>query len=313
MPIPVLFHAGPGRWEEYERPLTEAAHAAGLELDIGPDLEPARARYIVYAPWTDDTPRLDLAALPELRAVLSLWAGIESIVDEVPREVPLTRMVDDGLTRGMVEYVTGHVLRHHLGMDAHIVNPGHVWAQAAPPLARDRRVTILGLGALGQHCAETLVALGFDVTGWSRSPKQIAGVRCLSGDEGFGAALDGAEIVVLLLPLTAATENVLDAAALARLAPGAVVINPGRGGLVDDAALLAALDTGQVGHATLDAFRVEPLPPSDPYWAHPKVTVTPHIASETRPATAARVIVENIRRAEGGDPLLHQVDRAAGY
>jgi glyoxylate/hydroxypyruvate reductase A len=118
---------------------------------------------------------------------------------------------------------------------------------------------------------------------------------------------------VTLLPLTPETENLLDAARLALPARGAALINPGRGPLIDDDALLAALDTGRIGHATLDVFRTEPLPRDHPYWAHPRVTVTPHVASATRPATAAQVIVENIRRAEAGEPLLHLVDRARGY
>jgi glyoxylate/hydroxypyruvate reductase len=122
-----------------------------------------------------------------------------------------------------------------------------------------------------------------------------------------------AEILVLLLPATPSTDGLIDAARLARLPRGARLINPGRGTLIDDAALLAALDEGRVGHATLDVFREEPLPPEHPYWAHPRVTVTPHIAAETRPATAAAVIAENIARVEAGEPLLHRVDRTLGY
>ena len=306
----ILFWAAPRVWEEYAAVLPRALEAAGVAARVAPDLPPERADYVVYAPAKE---RLDLTAAPRVRAVFSLWAGIESVIDDVPPEVPLTRMVDDGLTEGMVEYVTGHVLRHHLGMDAHIVNPGHEWRPAAPPLARQRRVAILGLGALGAACAQALAALNFDVAGWSRTRKDVAGVTCHHGAEGFAAALDGAQIVVLLLPATRGTEKVLDAAALARLAPGAYVINPGRGALIDDAALLAALDGGQVGHATLDAFRTEPLPKADPFWAHPKVTVTPHVASETRAVTASTVIAENVRRAEAGEPLLHCVDRSRGY
>jgi glyoxylate/hydroxypyruvate reductase A len=126
-------------------------------------------------------------------------------------------------------------------------------------------------------------------------------------------ALAGAEIVVLLLPRTAATENLLGDRRLSLLARGASIINPGRGTLIDDDALLSALDSGQVGHATLDVFRVEPLPANHPFWHHPRVTVTPHIAAQTRPATSSAVIAENIRRGEAGEPFLHLVDRARGY
>jgi glyoxylate/hydroxypyruvate reductase A len=172
---------------------------------------------------------------------------------------------------------------------------------------------MLGLGELGTACARALAALNFPVTGWSRRARDIPGLRCLSGEDGLRQALEGAQIVVTLLPKTPGTENLLDAWHLAWLPRGAVIVNPGRGALIDDAALLAALDAGHIGHATLDVFRVEPLPPDHPYWHHPRVTVTPHIAAETRPDSASRVIAENIRRGEAGEPLLHRVDRAAGY
>mgnify|MGYP001801557384 FL=1 len=133
------------------------------------------------------------------------------------------------------------------------------------------------------------------------------------GEDGLAAALSKAEILILLLPDTKATENILDAPALALLPRGAFVINPGRGPLIDDDALLKAVDQGQVAGATLDVFRTEPLPADHPFWAHPRITVTPHIAAETRPATAARVIAENIRRGEAGLPFLHLVDRGSGY
>ena len=155
--------------------------------------------------------------------------------------------------------------------------------------------------------------LGFDVTGWSRGPHDVEGVRCLHGADGLEQALATAEIAVLLLPLTAATEDLMNAERLALMPRGAVILNPGRGALIDDAALLSALDSGQIGHATLDVFRIEPLPADHDFWAHPSVTVTPHIASETRPSSASRVIAENVRRGEASEPFLHLVDRGLGY
>jgi len=255
----------------------------------------------------------DFAPFTRAKAVLNLWAGVEDVVGNPTLQIPLARMVDHGLTQGMMEWVAGHVLRHHLGMDAHILGQDGFWRKDIPPLAQDRHVTVLGLGELGQTCAEALRGLGFAVTGWSRSAKDIPGIICRSGEAGLHAALQEAEILVLLLPLTAQTENLLNTRTLALLPRGAVIVNPGRGPLIDDVALLAALDAGRIGHATLDVFRVEPLPPTHPYWAHPRVTVTPHIASETRPVTASQVIAENIRRAETGEPLLHLVDRDRGY
>ena len=309
--LTILFAARPERWPMYEAPLKRALEASGVgPFRLVTKASPDEVDYIVYAPNSDVQ---DFSDFPRLKAVLSLWAGVETIVGNPTLKVPLTRMVDAGLREGMREWVTGHVLRHHLGMDAHIKGAPGIWAPTVPPLARDRTVAILGMGALGSACAEALLALGFHVTGWSRSPKSVPGVTCYHGPEGLDACLSTAEIVVLLLPNTPATENTLNARTLALLPRGAFVINPGRGPLIDDSALLSALDTGQVAHATLDVFRIEPLPEAHPFWTHLGVTVTPHIASETRPATASEVVAENIRRHEAGEPLLHLVDRSAGY
>lgn len=309
--IKVLFAGGAARWQAYRDTLPAAFAKAGLKVALVTETDtPEAVDYIVYAP-TDE--KLDFTRFTGARAVLSLWAGVEKIVTDTTLTQPLCRMVDAGLEEGMAEWVTGHVLRHHLGMDAHIVNPDHAWVPVAPPLARNRKVTVLGLGALGAACAEALAALRFDVAGWSRTPKDLPGITCFHGAAGLEQALARAEIAVLLLPLTAETETLLNATRLAQMPRGAVIVNPGRGALIDDDALLAALDTGQLAHATLDVFRVEPLPQDHPFWAHPRVTVTPHIASETRPDTAAQVIAENIRRGEAGAPFLYLVDRTRGY
>ncbi|MBB5723189.1 glyoxylate/hydroxypyruvate reductase A [Loktanella ponticola] len=310
MVLNVLFAARDGLWPDYEAHLPAAFAKAGLDVNLQRDHAPEDVDYIIFAPHDGLT---DFTPFTRAKAVLSLWAGVESIIVNETLTQPLTRMVNPGLTRGMVEWVTGHVLRHHLGMDRQILNQDGTWTPVVPPLAEDRKVTVLGLGALGAACATALTGLGFDVTGWSRSRKAIDGAQCLSGDAGMDDALRGAEIVVLLLPDTAATENALNTKSLALLAKGAFVVNPGRGPLIDDDALLAALDSGQVAHATLDVFRVEPLPAEHPFWAHPSVTVTPHIAAETRPKTAAIEIAANIARSERGEAMLHLVDRNTGY
>ena len=308
--INVLFAARSESWDAYREALPEAFAAEGLEVDLRREFPPAEVDYIVYAP---DSTVQDFRPYTRTKAVLNLWAGVESVVHNPTLTQPLCRMVEDGLTEGLVEWVTGHVLRHHLGIDGCLARQNGTWTPHVPPLARDRRVTVLGLGELGAACARALAALNFRVAGWSRTPKTIGGVACFAGAEGLDQALAGAEIAVLLLPLTPATENLLDAERMARLAPGAVVINPGRGPLVDDTALLAALDAGPLAHATLDVFRTEPLPPEHPFWAHPRVTVTPHVASATRPRTASRSIARNIRRGEAGLPFEHLVDRSRAY
>lgn len=309
--INILFAAKPDRWAQYEAPLRRALDAIDLPYNLSVSIaDPATVDYLIYAP---NGPVSDFTPFTRAKAVLGLWAGVEGITNNPTLKIPLTRMVDYGLTEGMVEWVTGHTLRHHLGMDQHILGQDGEWRDFVPPLARDRTVAVLGLGALGGACATTLAALNFNVLGWSRREKSIANVTCHHGDDGLDQALQQAEIVILLLPLTTGTTNLLNAQRLSEMPKGAVIINPGRGPLIDDDALIAALDSGQISHATLDVFRIEPLPENHPYWAHPQVTVTPHIASETRPDSSAKVIAENIRRNETGQALQHVVDRDAGY
>ena len=306
----ILFAATEKRWVEYEVPLREAVADMGIDARLATSLPPAEVDYIVYAP---NSPVQDFGPYTRLKAVLNLWAGVEAVVHNPTLKVPLARMVDPGLTQGMVEWVTGHVLRHHLGMDAHIKGAPGVWDPVVPPLAFDRTVGVLGLGELGAACARMLAQIGFDVAGWSRSQRDVSGIECRSGEDGLIEVLQRSEILVLLLPDTPATTNLLNAKRLGLMPKGAVIINPGRGPLIDDDALLCALDAGQIGHATLDVFRVEPLPADHPYWHHPNVTVTPHIASETRAKYAAKTIAENVRRGEAGEPFLHLVDRSLGY
>lgn len=310
MTLNIRFAAPADNWSDYEAPLRKALQEAGIAANLALDMEPSDVDYIIYAP---SSPLQDFTPYTRAKAVLNLWAGVETVVGNDTLKIPLARMVDPGLTGGMVEWVTGHVMRHHLGMDADILRTDSKWVRHTPPLAQERHVTILGMGALGTATALTLASLGFQVTGWSRSPKSVKGVTCLHGDDGLQAALTSAEIAVLLLPDTPATENTLNADTLALMPKGAFIINPGRGPLIDDDALLAALDSGQIAHATLDVFRIEPLPEGHPYWTHPQVTVTPHIAAETRALTAAQAIVENIRRGETGEPFLNLVDRQLGY
>lgn len=310
MSLNILFSAQPNLWDAYKTVLPQALENRGITAQLSTDMEPAQTDYIVYAPNPNLT---NFAPFTRTKAVLSLWACVETIVDNKSLTQPLCRMVDDGLELGMAEWVIGHVMRHHLGLDRHIHGLNGVWDQTTPPLARDRQVTVLGLGMLGSAAAKALAALGFQVTGWSRSPKSIENIRCLHGVDGLEQALSSAKICVLLLPNTPATETIMNAKTLAMMPKDAALLNPGRGALIDDSALLSALDAGHIGHATLDAFRVEPLPADHMFWQHPKITVTPHIAAETRPQSASNVIADNIARSQAGQPLLHIVDRAAGY
>lgn len=309
MTVNVLFVGSDADWSDYGTVLHDSFAPLPFKTSLNRDHAPEQTDYVVMAGSNIID---DFSPFTRCKGLLRLWAGVEDIVRNDTITMPITRMVGGGLDAGMIEWVTAHVLRHHIGLDADILGQNGTWrTDPPPPLASERPVTILGLGALGTVCAKALTDLGFPVTGWARSPKDITGVRCMNGP--VGEALINAQIVVTLLPLTAATKNILNAETLARTAKGAFLLNPGRGPLIDDGALIAALDSGQIAHATLDTFRVEPLPQDHPYWAHPRVTVTPHIASATRPNVAADVIAENIRRGELGEPFMHLVDRSAGY
>ena len=310
MTIKILFSANEENWKRYKAPLQDALDDKSLDYELGTNITPSEVDYIIYAP---SSYLQDFSPYTKLKAVLNLWAGVEGVTNNKTLKVPLARMVDSGLTDGMVEWVTGHTLRHHLGIDKHIHGQDGIWRSYVPPLAKDRVITILGLGTLGTACGIALKRLGFNVRGWSRREKSVDGILCFYGDEQIDSSLMDADIVVLLLPDTPLTQNILNQHTLNLLKRGAFVLNPGRGPLIDDDALLVALDSGQIEHATLDVFRIEPLPKNHQYWSNNKVTVTPHKASETRPITASQVIAMNIKRAETGQKLLYLVDRENGY
>ena len=304
-----VFFAAPSRlWDEW----SPALRAACPEMELCREGDPASFDALIYAPGYPETGEpMDFAPFTRARLVQSLWAGVERIVGNRTLTQPLCRMVDPGLAQGMAEWCLGWAMRLHLGMDRYLQD-GQWRNGLVPPLASERPVTILGMGELGRAVAARLGGVGFPVTGWSASGRPVEGVRVLGADA-LPQALEGAGILISLLPDTPGTRSLLDARRLAMLPQGAVLLNPGRGTVLDDQALLAALDEGRLGHAVLDVFRTEPLPPEHPFWAHPRVTVTPHIAADTRPETAAPVAAENLRRAMAGQPLLHLVDRTRGY
>lgn len=274
---------------------------------------PESVDIVLYEP---SGPIQDMAPYSGVAAIQSLWAGVETLLanDTLPVGPPLLRMVEEGLTLGMTDYVVGHVYRAHLGVAAQQADQAaKIWGSWNPPLSGDRRVGIVGLGALGRDAAETLQKLGFNVSGWSRTQKEIAGVTCLSGADGFTHLLSESEILVLLAPLTPQTHSLINAEALSKMQKNAHIINAARGQLIDEEALLSALDRGHIASATLDVMCVEPLPTEHRFWTHPNVMITPHIASVTRPETAAITIIEQIERFETGKPFLHTVERERGY
>jgi len=288
-------------------------HAPDLDVQVFPEItEPEAVRYALV--W-DPPPGL-LASLPNLEVIFSIGAGIDHILRDPqrPKHLPVVRMVEAGLTQGMSEYVALSVLWHHRDMDLYARRQREqVWEEVPPKLAGDRTLGFLGMGVLAGDAAAKLSVFGFRMLGWSRSPKEVGGVRMHHGREGLEAMLRESEILICLLPHTAETTGLLNARTLALLPRGAAVINAGRGGLIVEEDLLAALESGQVRSATLDVFREEPLPPTSPFWQHPRVVVTPHVAAKTMADTAVEAVVANIRRHQAGEPLLHVVDFARGY
>jgi glyoxylate/hydroxypyruvate reductase A len=258
----------------------------------------------------------ELAKLPRLRLICSLWAGIDGLLRDpsFPRHIPLARLVDPFMTQAMSESALAHVLAAHRQLDGYRRQQADgVWRPLDQPRAEERRVGILGLGELGGDAAGKLKALGFDVAGWSRRPRQLPGIAGFAGRAELGAFLARSDILVCLLPLTDETRGILDAQAFAALPAGAVVINLARGALVVERDLLAALERGQVAGAVLDAFESEPLPRDHPYWRHPRILITPHVAAISDPRSVAPVIAANIRRFRAGEPVRDLVDLAAGY
>lgn len=312
MAVKIHYSAHSRHWANWIPALTAAFAETGLDAQLTTDADaPESFDYMVHSP---DGPISDFRPFANLRAVLCTWAGVENIVHNETLTVPLVRMVDPGMIEGMVEWVTAHVLRHHIHLDKLVLNQDGKWLKhISPPLARKRTVAMLGLGVLGTACSKSLMNMNFNVIGWSRSKKKIGGMECMSGKDGLRSAVSRADFIVLLMPLTSETENIVGEECFSGMKDGAVLLNAGRGALVDDEALLRALDSGKLRNATLDVFRQEPLPPRHPFHLHPGVTVSPHIASETRPETASRVIAENIARDLKELPLMHLVDRHRGY
>ena len=260
-------------------------------------------------------PAGELSSYPNLRAILSLGAGIDAMIaDETLPDLPLARMVDPSMTSTMANYVLTAVLRHHRQFDMfEREQRAGRWTFSFPKRAQSRTVGVLGLGVLGEAAVRTLRDHGFRVQGWSRSPKTIDGVRTYHGQGQLSDFLADVEILVCLLPLTTDTAGILNAPLFAALAKGACVINAARGAHLVEDDLLDALDRGQLSGATLDVFETEPLPMESPLWKHDAVLITPHVASYCVPETAAKGVIENIKRARSGQRLLQQVDRIRGY
>jgi glyoxylate/hydroxypyruvate reductase len=255
------------------------------------------------------------APFGKLRLVVNLGSGVDSLVgrDDLP-DVPIARLSDAGMVSLMTSYILFAVIRY--ARDFHHFERAQrrgEWHYIHPRPLSSFRVGILGLGQLGGAAARALAGAGFDVRGWSRTPRSIEGIACVAGLERLDGLLAEADILVILLPITPETRGLLNARRLELMPRGAKLINASRGAVVDEPALLAALQSGQIGEATLDVFAVEPLPAGHPFWIMENVLITPHLASITVPEDAAREVAESIRRVRSGAPPLHLIDRRRGY
>jgi len=283
-----------------------------LPFCIWPDIgDPRDVRYL--AAWQ---PPDDLAErFPNLEVLFSTGAGTDHFdLSAIPPALPVVRMVESGIIGGMVEYVSMAVLSIHRDWQTYRSQQreGNWQVHRVYP-ASSRRVGVLGLGVLGRAVLEQLQRFGFSCAGWSRSPQQLDGVECYAGADGLQPFLARTDILVCLLPLTDSTRGILSKPLFDRLPRGATVINVGRGGHLVQQDLLQALDDGQLSCAILDVCEPEPLPLAHPFWTHPKVVLTPHIASMTQPETAVEAVIGNLRRHQQGLPMTGLVDRGRGY
>jgi glyoxylate/hydroxypyruvate reductase A len=284
-----------------------------VELRVYPQTGDPTAVEVALA-WK--APHGVLAGLPQLRLICSLGMGLDHLLEDptLPVDVPIVRLVDPNMVRQMSEYALYAVLHFHRRFDVYArFQEEQRWEELPLPHTERRHVGVMGLGEIGADCARKLAALGFQVSGWSRSARDLPGIRCFSGESGLSAFLTASEILVVVLPLTAATAGIVNARTIAFMPRGAYIVNTARGALLVEQDLLAALDSGQLAGVMLDVTQTEPLPPSDPLWRHPNVRITPHIAGLTNPYTAIEPIVDNIRRLQSGLPLEHLVDRSRGY
>ncbi|MBN3759607.1 glyoxylate/hydroxypyruvate reductase A [Burkholderia sp. Ac-20365] len=306
----LLYKADPERGKQWAQWFAQKAPEVPFRLwpDIG---DPADVRYL--AAW--QPPEDPARTLPNLEVIFSVGAGIDQFdLSRVPPHIAVVRMIEPGIVEGMVEYVTQAVLTIHRDLfDYGLQQRQRVWREMPVRAASTRRVGVLGLGMLGTAVLERLRLFGFPCAGWSRSEHRIEGVECFAGVEGLDAFLARTDVLVCLLPLTDATRGMLDKRVFGGLPKGASFINVGRGPQVNQQDLLDALDSGQLQNAILDVTDPEPLPEAHPFWMHPRVRITPHIASATRPETAVDVVVENIRLWRQGLGMVGEVDRKRGY
>ncbi|MBT8280536.1 MAG: glyoxylate/hydroxypyruvate reductase A [Muriicola sp.] len=261
-------------------------------------------------------PQGSLGQYPNLQSVASFGAGVDFIIEDHsrPTGIPITRVVDDALADDMAEYVLTAVLGHLKNMDQYARDKQTTkWKPRPYSRIVDHTVGIMGLGTLGTHVGKALIKLGFRVIGWSRHPKTQPGIEVYHGAAQQKDFLNRTSILICLLPLTSETKGILNKSNLSHLQQGAYLINVARGGHLVEEELVPLLDSGQLSGACLDVFQQEPLPEKHPFWKHPLIKITPHVASVSDPKSVVPQLAENFRRLQNDEPLLNQIDLDLGY
>jgi glyoxylate/hydroxypyruvate reductase A len=282
----------------------------GVEVTLWQPGAPPADYAVVWAP-----PQQFFDEQPGLRAAFNIGAGVDALLQlKVSPGTRIVRLDDAGMSVQMAEYVCHAVIRHFREFDAYEADTrAGKWSFRKPRLRSDFPVGVMGLGVLGARVAQALAGFEFPVNGWSRSPKQVAGVRCFAGEQGLQDFLAASRVLVCLLPLTPDTRDILNHGTLSRLQPGGYLINVARGAHLVEDDLLALLESGHLAGATLDVFRTEPLPAQHPFWQHPKVVVTPHTSARTLRDESIAQIAGKIAALERGEPVAGVVEPARGY
>ena len=306
----LLYKSDPTRGRRWQALFAE--HAPDIEFRQWPDIgDPAEIRYLLA--W--QPPEAIETLLPNLEVLFATSAGIDQFdAEALPDTLPVVRMLDPSIEQGMIEYATFATLWLHRHMSDYVRQQRRRDWQAHMILpAGERRVGLLGLGQLGGAIARHLKGYGFQVSGWSRTPREVEGVTPHAGETQLDAFLGACDILICVLPLTPATRGVLNETLFDRLPPGAALINMGRGEHLIEADLTKALDKGRLSGAVLDVLREEPPAPGHPFWADERILMTPHVGAMTQPDTAFPVLLENLRRHQRGEAMAGRVDRQRGY
>lgn len=306
--IPLALCCGPAASDTWKTGLEAALPQA--EVSVWPAASPQAQTAVVWSPS-----QAFMDAHPNLRLIFNMGAGVDALMRmRLPPRAQVVRIEDGGMAVQMADYVCHALLRHFREFDRYADSAAR--QQWSPRPARDRQdfpVGVMGLGALGQRVARTVAAFDFPVLGWSRSAKAIDGVQCLAGAGQFDEFLSRTRVLVCLLPLTPATENIMDRRTLSRLKPGGYLINVARGSQLVEDDLLRLIDEGHMAGATLDVTRQEPLPQDHPFWNHPQIVLTPHVSAQTLVQESIAQITGKIRAALAGEPLRGVVDAGRGY